>query len=231
MSGDPHEFEPSANEIKKLLSADFLLAGPHELNPWIEKIGFQRKKLKKGETFTLKLDQKFLNLYIGGNHEALSHFWLYPKVFCDFKMQLDNRIIKDLAPSQKANNDFCQKEAEAIESDLKSTLSKINLPIILTHDALLPLLKTLAPNAQNVVAIKGSGHHTEATPQSVKFLYDALKSPRALWIVESGIHVPENILAKKRKNDFILELDTAHSKGQKYFQVLEELNLKLKGLN
>jgi hypothetical protein len=118
----------------------------------------------------------------------------------------------------------------AIEAELKNTLTQVNLPIVLTHDAILPLLRSLAPKTQNIVAIKGSGHHTEATPDSVKKLYDALKAPRTIWVIEAGIHVPDNILSKKRKTDLVINIDTAHSKGPRYFQVLEELNLKLKGL-
>ena len=45
ISGDPHEYEPTISEIKKLISAPILITGPKELNPWIKKIIFQRSKI------------------------------------------------------------------------------------------------------------------------------------------------------------------------------------------
>ena len=115
-----------------------------------------------------------------------------------------------------------------IEKELTNTLAQIKKPVVLTHDALLPLLGTLSGKDATVVAIKGSGHHQEATPASVKKLYDALKAPTVIWIEEVGIKVPANILAKKRSTDITIDLDTANSEGLHYFQVLESLNTKLK---
>lgn len=130
-------------------------------------------------------------------------------------------------PSKKT----CLGEEQKIIADLKATIAKVKLPIVLTHDALLPLLESLNEDNQAVVvAIKGSGHHQETSPKSVKKLYDALKAPKVIWIEETGINVPKNILAKKRKEDMTLNIDTANSSTLKYFQILESLNEKLKAL-
>lgn len=229
--GDPHEYEPSTSEVKNLISAKFLITGPGELNPWIKKINYQRSKTKDTKTFTLPLDSKDYSLYPSGGHEALSHFWLYPKIFCALKTKLEDQLIREkmliVLPSKKT----CLGEEQKIIVDLKATIAKVKLPIVLTHDALLPLLESLNEDNQAVVvAIKGSGHHQETSPKSVKKLYDALKAPKVIWIEETGINVPKNILAKKRKEDMTLNIDTANSSTLKYFQILESLNEKLKAL-
>jgi ABC-type Zn uptake system ZnuABC Zn-binding protein ZnuA len=233
ISGDPHEYEPSSTEIKKLITADFLLVGPHELNPWIARINFQRKKLKTLTTLSLLLDKKDFDLYPGSSHEALSHFWLYPKLFCIMKERLFTNLqeIKIIPVNAKNKTEQCQNEKSNIEKELRHSLSLLKLPLVLTHDALLPLFESLKTDpAYLIVAIKGSGHHHEATPHSVKKLYDALKAPKVIWIEENGIRVPQNILSKKRSTDIVVTLDTANSQGLDYFQVLTNLNNKLKGL-
>nr|BDT28756.1 zinc ABC transporter substrate-binding protein [Bacteriovorax sp. HI3] len=227
ISGDPHEYEPSTNEVKSLISAKTLITGPGELNPWIKKIHYQRSKTPGTKTFTLPLDSRDYNLYPGGNHEALSHFWLYPKIFCSLKTKLEDQLVSAKLLVIKAPKK-CQSEEMRIEKELTNTLAQIKKPVVLTHDALLPLLAKLGGKDATVVAIKGSGHHQEATPASVKKLYDALKAPKVIWIEEIGIKVPANILAKKRSTDITIDLDTANSEGLNYFQVLESLNTKLK---
>ncbi len=227
ISGDPHEYEPSTNEVKALISAKTLITGPGELNPWIKKIHYQRSKTPGTKTLTLPLNSSDYALYPGGNHEALSHFWLYPKIFCSLKSKLEAQLVAAKFLTVKSTKN-CLSEGQKIESDLSTTLSLVKLPVVLTHDALLPLLENLGGKNATVVAIKGSGHHQEATPKAVKKLYDALKSPKVIWLEETGIKVPANIMAKKRVTDLTVNLDTANSEGLHYFQVLESLNEKLK---
>lgn len=227
--GDPHEYEPSVNEVKALIKAETLISGPHDLNPWIKKINYQRSKFPNTKTISLPLSKSDYALYPGGAHEALSHFWLYPKIFCAMKSRLEKEMLNIKLLSSLNTKKSCVEEEKKIEKALQETLISIKIPIVLTHDALLPLLRTLAPNAV-IVAIKGSGHHQESGPEDVKRLYNALKAPKVIWLEETGINVPQNILAKKRSADITLTLDTAQSEGTKYFQVLETLNEKLGAL-
>lgn len=233
--GDPHEYEPGANEIKKLITAEFLLVGPHELNPWIKRINFQRSKIKGVTTLALPLNEKDYGLYPEANYEALSHFWLYPKIFCLMKERLTAELLRmKVIPSgakEVESKNSCLEKQNLIQNELAQTLSQIKEPIVLTHDALLPLLVSLDKSKKHlIVAVKGSGHHQEATPASVKKLYDALKAPRVIWVEEKNIHIPSNLLAKKRNTDIVLSLDTAKSEGMEYFHVLKSLNAKLQAL-
>jgi ABC-type Zn uptake system ZnuABC Zn-binding protein ZnuA len=229
IAGDPHEYEPSSAEVKSLIKADILIAGPVELNPWIKKVNYQRSKIIALKTLNLPMEKQDYALYPTASHEALSHFWLYPKVYCALKTKLEEQLVASNLLIVLPNKKSCSAEAVKIENDLQVTLSALKLPVVLTHDALLPLLETLSKNSANVVAIKGSGHHSEATPTSVKKLYDALKKPQVIWVEEKSINVPQNIMSKKRKNDLTINIDTAAPiETQSYFPILNELNDKLK---
>jgi ABC-type Zn uptake system ZnuABC Zn-binding protein ZnuA len=218
ISGDPHEYEPNTTVIKELLNAPFLISGPHELNPWIKRINYQRTKNLTVKSINFIFNDEWIHLYKHNqkiSKEALSHFWLYPKIYCHIQRELLIKInntekkLKTYPPMDL--NKKCLELAKFTEDKLSIVLSKIKSPIILTHDALFPLLKSLAPDHLKIVALKGSGHHEEASPQSVKNLYDALKSPKTIWIEEKSIHLAQNLLNKKRTNDFTIAIDTTYS--------------------
>ena len=222
--GDPHEYEPSIIVIKKLIGAPTLITGPNELNPWIKKVIYQRSKISNLNTVSILFDQKDYLAYPGAKGEALSHFWLYPKVYCSLKSKLENNLFK-LGYVLKAKKPC---DSKMPEEQLRSILEKIKKPIILTHDAILPLLLNLAKGqTYQIVAIKGSGHHEEANPESIKKMYDALAAPQVIWIQELGINVPQNIINKIRPNDIVIKIDTANSKEDEVFSVISELIKKL----
>ena len=222
--GDPHEYEPSILEIKKLISAPLLVTGPNELNPWIKKVLFQRSKIPNLKTISLLFDQNDFLFYPEANGETLSHFWLYPKVYCSLKNKLE-KSLSSIGIPLKAS-ELC--DSSKAEKQLQVVLLKIKKPIILTHDALLPLFLHLAKDrVDQIVAIKGSGHHEEANPQSIKKMYNALSAPQVIWIQETGINVPQNIINKIRKNDIVIKIDTANEKENAAFSVINELTIKL----
>lgn len=224
MSGDPHEYEPKAAEIKSLISAPILITGPHELNPWLKKILEQRALIKEAVTISLPLTPAELRFYKNAKAEALSHFWLYPKVYCTLKIRLNNELKNIKIPITKKS----QCDILTSEKALRSALSKIKRPIILTHDAILPLLEQLKQNEeQKIVAIKGSGHHEELSAGALKNMYDALKSPSVIWIKEKGINIPANIFNKIRSSDKLIEIDSSQSLLSSPFSVLLELAQKL----
>lgn len=231
IAGDPHEYEPSSAEVKSLIKADILIAGPAELNPWIKKVNYQRSKIVALKTLNLPMGKTEYAIYPNATHEALSHFWLYPRIYCALKTKLEEQLISNNLLVVIPNKKTCATEAAKIENELQATLSTLKLPVVLTHDALLPLLETLSKNSANVVAIKGSGHHSEASATSVKKLYDALKKPQVIWVEEKGINIPQNIMSKKRKMDLTIAIDTAATvETMTYFPILNELNDKIKAI-
>jgi hypothetical protein len=222
--GDPHEFEPSAEEIKQLINAPTLLTGPQELNPWVKKILFKRSRLAGKKNITLIFGAEDSKLYSHVNLDALSHFWIYPKVYCSLK----SKLHAELSLLHQGIKSHPKCDSQTVEKSLQQSLSHILSPIILTHDALLPLMHSLSTNkSQVIVAIKGSGHHEETGPIAIKKMYDALKAPKVIWIVESNISTPSNILNKRRPQDLLLTLDTAKSNNEDPFSALKELSAKL----
>jgi ABC-type Zn uptake system ZnuABC Zn-binding protein ZnuA len=218
-SGDPHEFEPSIQDIKKLVSAKELIIGPVELNPWIKNIEKIRSKEKNLITHDLSLTTLLKSIYPTTETEALGHFWLYPKIYCHMKSSLA-AIFKIIKPIN------CNPEI--IEGELSLDLKNIKYPIVLTHDALLPLLKKLSLPTQQIIAIKGSSHHGEVPSSAIKKVYDALKAPKIIWILENNIATAENIKNKIRDNDIIIKIDTAQSPISNIdFSLLESLHKKL----
>ena len=231
ISGDPHEYEPTSSEVKNLIKADILVAGPTALNPWIKKVNYQRSKTPSVKTLSIALNKNDSLAYPLASLETLSHFWLYPRVYCALKTKLETQLVAMNFLVLNSEKKSCIPEAIKIETELEATLHSMKFPVVLTHDALLPLMEMLSKNKATVVAIKGSGHHSEATPKSVKKLYDALKAPQVIWVEEKGINISQNILSKKRKNDFLINIDTANSvESLSYFPTLYELNDKLKAI-
>ena len=220
-TGDPHEFEPSINDIKKLVTAPRLLVGPMELNPWMKKVLYQRSKNKNLKTYYLPLPVFARTEYPSNETESLGHFWLYPKIYCHLKTQMAEILnLKNL-----------KCDAITIEKIIANDLSKLNIPLILTHDALLPLFNKLSSNKKFILAIKGSSHHEEVSSSAVKKVYDALTAPKVIWVIEKNITLSENIKEKIRPVDIVLNIDTGKANPIHLtlsdFAILEDLHMKL----
>ncbi len=213
IKGDPHEFEPSADEIKNFLNAPILIIGPIELNPWIKKINYQRSKNPTLKTYSFQLSTELANYYQSNNKEALSHFWLYPRIFCDFTQQLIKfEIFSHLKTKIKC-------EIVQIEKNLEAKFKNINSPIVLTHDALYPLLKKYTNEDVQIINLKGSNHHEEISPLAIKNVYK-LKAKKIIWILEKNISVPLAISNLIKNEDKKILIDTAKSNSELDFSIL-----------
>lgn len=222
INGDPHEFEPTPSQIKNLLNAPILVSGPIELNPWIAKVLNEREKNKKLITVSLQLKKEQQTTYQTHNTEALSHFWLYPQVYCDFKNQLlHHSAFQNLTKMKDCN-------VENIEFSLREHLKNIQLPFILSHDALEPLLKFYGPKSLNIISLKSSTHHDEVSPASIKKMYSSLNNGKVIWLIETGIDIPHNISSKIRSTDTMLKIDTSKNINDVEFSTLNELLKQLK---
>lgn len=198
--GDPHHIEPSSAEIKAMTKTEVLLSADASLHPWSRPIVENRKNKKHLKTilFTTPVDYK--QELKEASNEALAHFWLYPKIHCAYWQQFHRWL----------NADETIKAPECpyrfLEEKLKLAAKRVTIPVILSHDALVPLLRSWGVDAH---AIRGSGHHEEPRPNELKKLQDLLKKhPKVLWIVESRIHFPNALKQMQRTSDKKLDLDT-----------------------
>jgi ABC-type Zn uptake system ZnuABC Zn-binding protein ZnuA len=210
-AGDPHHLEPSSDEVKKMLKANVLLAAPSALHPWSRAIVDMRKDKNSTLEFMTPTNHKMKE----ASDEALAHFWLYPKIHCDYWLQLHQFLkVKSMPPS-------CPYQD--LEEKLRQAAKKINQPIILSHDALVPLFRSFGIDAH---AIRGSGHHEEPRPSQLKQLQKLLDHHQeVIWIVESRIHFPQSIEKMQRPKDRRLDLDTSGDFPQIGLTPLQRLQL------
>ena len=228
--GDPHEFVPRSDSIKKLMDAKILISGPNALNPWMNKINEHRIEKNEKKTLLLTTLPKFTSIYPQASSEALAHFWLYPNIYCSHLTQLFQELEKNklshLLKVSRLSPEKCLESAKKIEVSFYEAVSKLRYPIVLTHDALYAYILKANPDPLKILAIKGSGHHEEASPLSIKKLYQLLKNKKIIWLEEKGIHVPANILNKKRKEDFVITLDTAQSMNNPHDHIISQTLLE-----
>lgn len=210
---DPHHHELSPKEIKSLISADFLIIAPKEFQPWVKNI--LRKRNKPTIYLNLSVESQTKK-----NKHQLSHFWLYPSEICFNKSSVRIQLER---LNFKVNKKMCDKDF------LISLSSKLNFlktkRYVLSHDALSGLFSKY--NIEHV-ALKGSHHHASIDSHTIKKLHKFQKKHSSLvWIRETSVKTPHNIINKKRPTDTILDLDITGKIGTNSEQVLIDLITKL----
>lgn len=213
ITGDHHHFDPNPNDIKKLILARELFHGPMSLHPWMKTVIKQRGLNKSVSNFGLTLNPEFKKQYPNASEEALSHFWLYGNIACDMLKQYENQ----LAVKSSFN---CRETYQKIETELKDYFIKNKITIVLTHDALEPLFRSLGAN---VISLKGSSHHEEISPVAIKKLYNETKNQKLTWILEAGFEIPSSVRSKIQGKDRVLNIDTMGTTNQKTTLVLENI--------
>lgn len=213
IAGDHHHFDPKPSDIKKLITANELYHGPLALHPWMKTIMKQRSLNNAVKNYGLTISPELKKQFPGASEEALSHFWLYGKIACQMLQQLENQMsIKSVFK--------CTEEYQKLETQLKVYFEKNKTTIVLTHDALEPLFKSLGAD---IISLKGSGHHEEISPSAIKKLYNQTKDKKLTWILETGFDIPSSVRNKIQNKDRVLKVDTMGSPQQKITFVLENL--------
>jgi branched-chain amino acid aminotransferase len=218
-AGDYHDYEPSAKDIKILLSSDVLVSGPSALEPWIASIARKRAQNSKQKTI-------ILNDLADNNNQ--SHFWFSPKQTCELLQKLGS----DLGVENSATN--CLEHKNILEVRLLKLQKYLdNYFFILTHDPLLPLLRDLKVE---VMVLKGHSHHEEISLKALKGVSDVLKNTkkRVVWVFESGIRVPFAVEQLVKKDHLSLRLATCSQakpdENHKLFQTLEKVLTELENI-
>jgi len=223
ITGDPHHYDPDLKTIKSLLTANKLISAPIEAHPFIKSILKKRKERNNDETILLDIQKNELIKYQTNNREALSHFWLYPDIYCRIKTEL---AVKLELPEKK------NCSIEKINLSLTETLKMVKHPIILTHDAIEPLLKFYGSHLK-IISLKGSGHHDRLSPRTMKELSKILLKGKVIWVLEKNITVPENVLKMIRKNDSTINIDTTQISNEKNedFHIINNILKEIENAN
>jgi ABC-type Zn uptake system ZnuABC Zn-binding protein ZnuA len=200
IQGDPHHYEPGTRELANLMRAPYLIAGPEALHPWIRPV-LQHRQRAKLPTLSLDLDSNLEQKYAPSTLEAISHFWLLPELFCQYKQRIQQTLKEWINSDLRVN---CEDKAlELLETRLQNIKNKQTL--ILSHDALEPYLRSLG---FQVFTLKGSHHGESITAQTLKSLRDLQKTQnQMLWVLEEGIQIPEAIRNLMRKKDTSIQVD------------------------
>ncbi len=174
-SADIHQFEPSSTELKKLSKYTPLVAGPLSHQPWL-RLARNSGLLPKDEI--LALDQLGLG----------DHYWLNSKEAAIFekKLQLFLNSLNIPTPNTLPWSDRINNEVKAIGSIIGQRKIK---KIVLAHDALVPLFKTI-PGIELLV-LYSEDHHQEVTANTLKKVYNwAEDTTSVLFIYEKNITWP-----------------------------------------
>jgi len=181
-SGDHHHHDLRTKDIKPLYDARYLITAPIQLQPWLNKIHSTKVD---NLAFTPTIAKKYLKQYQTSNIHTIAHFWLYPKIYCDIYQQIVETLKHwHLTVKRKnCNNQFF---------DDWNKISLAGHTIILTHDALLPLLRS---QGAKVFTLRRSHHHHGVSSKVLKNLQDFLKNnpQNILWVFEKNINIPSII--------------------------------------
>ena len=199
--GDPHHYSPTPEVIKALRKAP-ILATPHlSLWSWGRKI--LEKRLKKGLK-TLELSLSPLSKHHRLTTEEGAHFWLSIMAYCNSYKEMVS-YIKSLYPEK---NDWSSSLCpyQNLAKRLENVFDKIQIPFILNHNALVPLMKEYGvPH----FSLRTSGHHSKISPRDLKNVVQFLSQHKQVyWVWESQIETPSSIWKMKRKDDRSLKLNT-----------------------
>lgn len=220
--GDHHHYEPNATVVKTFIQAPILVTGPKALHPWLSPI--VKKRAKNQITAHAEIQSKFFTKFQTKNREALAHFWIYPEIACDMLMEYQKTFRKNNISFTEISEKDCLEKFNTATLAVTKSAEKIQLPIVITHDALLPLFKNLG---LKVLTLKGSGHHEEVSPSAVKSLYAETQNTPVIWIQEEGFEVPMAIKRLIKKNDHVIKIDPNGKMGENVFDTLAHIGNKL----
>lgn len=212
--GDPHHFQPTQKEIKKLISAEKLILPPVEMWPWMKTLIHKRTK---ASTLILTSEQ----LPLDGNPEVLAHFWLHPKLICFQKKWLIHQLQS--LWSLKIEEMTCKQEDQIFNQMQKLTEKLKETRIVITHDALTPFFESLS---KSILAMRSSHHSDTFSPRQMKELDNYLNktsSKPILWILEDQVTIPLKISGKIRKRDRILKMKTSPDDNDSLYSLLNQL--------
>ena len=155
--GHSHHSSLSISDIKKALNVPFIVLSPEGATPWPHNI-------TPGPSFQLTIDERFVKKY-KASPEELSHYWIYPDIYCDVLNTLSLRFTDSLyTDCPRANPP-----------------RRIPTTLLLSDHTLEPLLNFYNISGKSLV--RGSGHEALSfSPHLFKELYDNLESPKPLGL-------------------------------------------------
>ena len=186
-SADPHTFELTTSDYKKISNSKVIFFGSENLDEWITKV----EGVKKIELIKL-VPQKFLKNIIGANNKDYGtdpHFWTDPLTVKALIPNLVKELIK-LDPEgkeiYKKNADSFSEQLTNLDKKLSSELAAFkNKNVILSHPFYCYFLNRYGINVVGIVEIS-PGY--QSTPKDIKNLLDISKEKNVNVIFKLANH-------------------------------------------
>lgn len=210
ITGDPHHFEPSPKDLKSLLEAPLLVSAPLQLQPWLRGVLRQRTRNQELNTLTLSTTN-FKNYYPRASRESLAHFWLFPEAICSMAEQINVFLREEYKNDSEEPLEYkidCQKIQKQLAQSFKNFQEQTGYTLILTHDALTPLLKKYEVKH---LALRSSGHGDRINSRHLRELENLINQSKytpLIWVEEDQLLKNSQLQAKKRDFDLTLNLTT-----------------------
>ncbi len=237
---EPHEFEPTASDIRKLSEADVFLYNGAGMEPWSESIvkGVERKNLIVADTsagIPLLSSQGHEEHDGDGEGHAHAgafdpHFWLDPVLA---KAQVNNirDALIEADPEGKAyyENNAASYNArlDSLDNEIRTTMSNCTKhEILVTHATLGYFCKRYGCNQ---IAINGVDPEAEPSPSDLAAIIDQAKEKNvSVVFFESMIDPRSAQTIAKEINGSVLAFNSVHgltpeesAAGEDYISLME----------
>lgn len=190
-SADPHTFELTTSDYKKILNSKVIFFGSENLDEWITKV----ESVKKIELIKL-VPQKFLKNIIAANNKDYGtdpHFWTDPLTV---KAMIPN-LVEELINLDPQGKEIYKKNADSFSEKLINLDKKIsselavvkNINVILSHPFFNYFLSRYEINVVGIVEIS-PGY--QSTPKDIKRLLD-ISEEKKVQVIFKLINHPEQI--------------------------------------
>ena len=193
---EPHDYEPSAKDIKNIQDSDVFVYNNENMETWVPTV---ESVLKEGNVHTIKATENMV-LLPGTHeeehdehehnkeehhhtHELDPHVWLAPNLAMKEVEEIRNQLIKAY-PSKKqvfsANADNYLKELAALDKSYKETLSNAKQKSFVTQHAAFGYLAL--EYGLNQVPISGLSPEQEPSPARLAELNNYVKDNKIHYI-------------------------------------------------
>lgn len=220
-NSDPHDAGLAPSLLKSYYEATYLILPDGALATWLATV---LKNRGPENTFVAEVSTQYVyNPYPG----AHAHFWLYEEETCALTQALNIQLIKWGFKTQEESASCSRARFKIAHKKIKTSLS--NQFLILTHNALAPLLESLGAK---FIILRGAGHAHEISPEIFKQVHLLLKDhPSVTWIIEKEIALPPQLASLIRDSDKKVSVKVSGNFGKSLYAPLEELTSKLEELH
>ena len=223
--GEPHDYEPTARDLKNILNADVFVYNGNHMEGWsqdfINTVSEGKAIIvEASDGIPVKLD------------DSDPHIWLNP----DNALYEMEQIKDALVYADAENAAYYEENYKAVEKkifDLKVRLSQFyggEQNVIVTHPAYGYLFNVLSLNQ---VSIEGEEEHSDPPPSRIIEIAELMKSEGINCVFYEKYGSDKIAKAVAAENDaLVLPLDSFESgDGADYFKVMDEnLTMLMQGI-